>query len=272
MRRVLVLVAGNLLLIAVAVFATARAMKPPPPAPPDPQAAVNAYYVAHYLDEVDQVAHHAEPHSSNALEEAIIRDFFKDKPGGTFVDIGANHFKNASNTYYLETRLGWSGLAVDALDEFKDGWAKNRPKTKFFTAFIADKGDTEETIYVAKDAMQVSSSNRSFTEDEEGAKTTPRKVPTLTLNQLLEREKVEHFDLLSMDIELAEPKALAGFDIEKYRPGLVCIEAHKSVRQAILDYFAAHHYVLVGRYLKVDPMNLYFEPLSDPTGPREAHQ
>ena len=68
---------------------------------------------------------------------------------------------------------------------------------------------------------------------------------------------------MSMDIELAEPKALAGFEIERFRPSLVCIEAHAKVRQQILDYFARHHYVVVGRYLRADPQNLYFEPLTD---------
>ena len=39
---------------------------------------------------------------------------------------------------------------------------------------------------------------------------------------------------------------LAGFDIARFKPALVCIEAHPEVRQAILDYFAARHYVLIG--------------------------
>jgi hypothetical protein len=32
-----------------------------------------------------------------------------DRREGVFVDIGANHYRDASKTYYLETRLGWSG-------------------------------------------------------------------------------------------------------------------------------------------------------------------
>ena len=81
------------------------------------------------------------------------------------------------------------------------------------------------------------------------------------LNKLLEAERISAIDFLSMDIELAEPKALAGFDIERFRPTFVCIEAHVEVRQQILDYFARHHYVLVGRYLRADDHNLFFTPL-----------
>ena len=38
----------------------------------------------------------------------------------------------------------------------------------------------------------------------------------LTLTALLDREGIAHVDFVSMDIELAEPKALAGFDIERF--------------------------------------------------------
>jgi hypothetical protein len=72
-------------------------------------------------------------------------------------------------------------------------------------------------------------------------------------------------DFVSIDIELSEPKALAGFDVERYKPGLVCIEAHPPVRQAILDYFQRHHFVLAGKYLRVDPQNLYFMPAGSTT-------
>ena len=65
-----------------------------------------------------------------------------------------------------------------------------------------------------------------------------------------------------MDIELAEPKALAGFDIDRYRPALVCIEGQHDVRQEILNYFQRHGYVLIGRYLRADVKNLYFTPAS----------
>ena len=65
---------------------------------------------------------------------------------------------------------------------------------------------------------------------------------------------------MSMDIELAEPKALAGFDIERFTPRLVVVEAHPEVRQQLLDYFAQHRYRVVGRYLRADPDNLWFAP------------
>jgi hypothetical protein len=37
---------------------------------------------------------------------------------------------------------------------------------------------------------------------------------------------------------------------------------HPQVRQRIIDYFARHHYVVVGKYLRADVNNLYFTQLS----------
>ena len=85
-------------------------------------------------------------------------------------------------------------------------------------------------------------------------------VPTIRLDDLLDRLGIHEFDFLSMDIELAEPSALAGFSIDRFRPTLVCIEAHLPTRQAVLDYFAQHNYVLLGKYLRADGWNLYFTP------------
>jgi hypothetical protein len=43
------------------------------------------------------------------------------------------------------------------------------------------------------------------------------------------------------------------------------------VRQAILDYFARNGYVAVGRYIRVDELNLWFTPVqSRPDEPPAA--
>src|SRR5687768_6078037 len=71
-------------------------------------------------------------HSEHA-EEWIIRDFFRDQRDGTFVDVGSAHYQTFSNTYYLEQTLGWSGVAIDAQEEFARDYAQHRPRTKFFS-------------------------------------------------------------------------------------------------------------------------------------------
>src|SRR5689334_646284 len=62
-------------------------------------------------------------------EEWIVRDFFGDQRGGVFVDVGANDYRRFSNTYYLDTALGWSGLAIEPQTKFAADYAKHRPRT-----------------------------------------------------------------------------------------------------------------------------------------------
>jgi FkbM family methyltransferase len=199
--------------------------------------------------------------NSYGPEEWIVRDFFQDKRGGVFLDVGANDYKVTSNTYYLETHLNWSGVAVEANQAFAADYQKYRPRTKFLSFFVSDTSNERAKMYVLEKNSQIASGRKSFTE-QHGGKAREIEVPTITLNDLLDAEKVATIDYLSIDIELWEPKALAGFDIERFRPQLACIEAHPEVRQQILDYFARHRYVLVGKYLRADPNNLYFTPMS----------
>ena len=213
--------------------------------------------------EVDETLPFAEKYGptrfSEGIEEWLIRDFFRDRRAGIFVDVGAGHYQQKSNTFYLEHSLGWRGIAVDPVVELEADYVAYRPSTKFRPFFVSDVSDSQAKLYfLDMHKSNVSSGTKSFT--EQFGKTSTRTVPTITLTDLLDRENISKIDFLSMDIELGEPKALAGFDLPKFQPALVCIEAHPEVRQQILDYFSTRQYVVVGAYLRADPTNLYFKP------------
>jgi FkbM family methyltransferase len=201
-------------------------------------------------------------HFSEREEEWLIRDFFQDRRGGVFVDVGASHYRVGSKTYFLESRLGWSGLAIEPQQEFAAEYAEHRPRTKFIPFFVSDVSNATAKLYVLNRARFLASSDRDFV-SRYGKPDEVRDVPTITLNDLLEAEGVRRIDFLSIDIELHEPKALAGFDISRFKPSLVCVEGLLPVRQQILDYFARHGYVLLGKYMWVDMENMYFAPLGE---------
>ena len=201
-------------------------------------------------------------HFSEREEEWLIRDFFGDKRDGVFVDIGANHFRAASKTYYLESKLGWRGIAVEPQKQFAADYEKFRPKTKFLPFFVSDTSNETAKLYVTNETSLVASADKAFVE-RFGKADEVREVPTITLTDLFTAEKLDHVDFLSIDIELHEPYALRGFDIKRFKPSLVCIEGLSPVRQQILDYFARNGYALVGKYMWVDLENMYFAPLPE---------
>jgi len=200
---------------------------------------------------------YAPKHFSESNEEIIIRHFFKDRTDGFFLDVGAYHYRDGSNTYYLEKYLNWKGIAIDANGEFGLGYRLNRPRTTFYNFFVSDKSDEKAEFYIVRDPGHLTKST-AVPEFVIGRKTEEVKVPTITLNDLLAKSGVQKIDFLNIDIELWEPHALAGFDIEKYRPDLVCIEAHRQVRDQLLAYFSAHGYVRLDQYFLFDQRNWYF--------------
>ena len=53
-------------------------------------------------------------------------------------------------------------------------------------------------------------------------------------------------------------------DIERFRPQLVCIEAHHlRSRKRIPEYFAAHGYVRIEAYRAHDDVNDYYTPAGE---------
>jgi len=250
----------GLILVVTTIGCQATVASPPQPAAPaaasgDGSAAMSRTELAAFRDK------YGPDHYSEREEEWLIRDYFQDRRDGVFVDVGANHYKVASKTYYLESKLGWSGLAIEPQREFADEYGAYRPKTRFLPFFVSDESNHTAKLYLRRKKDQVASSNEAFVKSFGGAAEV-RDVPTMTLDDILASEGIKKIDFLSIDIELHEPQALRGFHIERYQPSLVCVEGLLPVRQQILDYFAAHGYVLVAKYMWVDLENLYFEPLS----------
>jgi FkbM family methyltransferase len=238
-------------LLLIGAFAALLVFRSGEPRDPDPQSATEIEFFR---------STYGPSHGTEREEEWLIRDYFRGRHGGYFVDVGANHYKIGNKTYYLEQHQGWSGIAIEPQFEFAADYGTYRRRTKFFQLFVSDKSEETAQLYVLRSSRFVASSDKAFV-SQFGKPDEVRAIPTVSLNDLLEREGRQQVDFVSMDIELHEPQALKGFDIQRFKPSLVCIEALLPVRQQILDYFAKNGYVAVGRYLWVDRENLYFTPL-----------
>ncbi len=191
-------------------------------------------------------------------EELIIRHFFEDREGGVFVDVGCYHWKQFSTTYYLEAHLGWSGVGIDALPWLRTGYEKNRKATRFFNYIVSDASGGKQTLFAAG---PISSTDEEWAERWlPGQERPPIEVETITLDDLLDQARVTKIDFLSMDIEGSEATALRGFDVERFRPDLVCIEVAQANRDFVAKYFARHGYDRLEKYEPYDSVNRYYAP------------
>lgn len=201
-----------------------------------------------------------ERRDSRQAEEWMIRDYFADARDGVFADVGANHYRRDSNTYFLETQLGWSGVAVEPQVKFAADYAAHRPRTRFIPLFVSDRSNEKTVLYVPSND-RIASTNLEFIAEEGGSDAMPVEVNTTTLDDVLTRAGLTKLDFLSIDVELHEPEVLRGFSLERWKPRLVCIESHFEVRQVIVDHFITRGYTIVAKYLRADSKNLWFAPL-----------
>lgn len=169
-----------------------------------------------------------------------------------------------SNTYYLEKHLGWSGIGIDAQKEYARGYALNRLRTKFFSYIVSDHSGGRENFYrlLAEKGLSSTDRERMLKNARHLFLNEDRQVfemETITLDEILEKEGIQSIDFLNLDIEGGELKALEGFDIQKYRPRLVCVARGRELRE-IQAYFQNHGYRLIKKYFSFDDFNMYFEP------------
>ena len=217
------------------------------------------------LDGVSELARAAAVQFSQNREEALIRGHFEDARGLVFLDVGSAEPQRISTTYYLESALGWSGIAIDAQREYGPAYAELRPATRFFSYFVSDTDSLSTTLYRDSRVPVVASNDEGVAREQVVAAVGEAnieavEVETITLNTLLEREGVDHVDFVSLDIEEHEPAALRAFDLQRYAPGLLCIEAHGRTQDAIYEWMVTHGYRRIDSYLAYDSVNWYFEP------------
>ncbi|HSM05126.1 MAG TPA: FkbM family methyltransferase, partial [Longimicrobiales bacterium] len=171
---------------------------------------------------------------SQHWEEMLIRDYFNDRRGGTFVDVGANHYRTRSTTHYLDVALGWRGIAVDPITELAADYEEHRPGTIYVAAYAGERSDEDVEFFVVSRNTRLSTGVEDLARRlEEDGEVESRVVKTASLTDILDAHGFQSLDLLKMDIELAEPAALRGFDIDRFRPKLILIEYHEEVRDEI---------------------------------------
>jgi FkbM family methyltransferase len=185
-------------------------------------------------------------------QRGLIREFFAGRRDGVFVDVGSAHYRDLSMTFFLERDFGWSGVAIDALQTWGPGYAEHRPQTRFFAYIVTDHAGTTEPFYRLRGGIgsTAQAERADKLKSEWNAQVNEILVPTITLSDLLDQAGIEKIDFLSIDIEGGEPAALAGFDLERFRPALVGIEVFAENQPQIRAYFEKHGYVRIEAYVE----------------------
>jgi FkbM family methyltransferase len=155
---------------------------------------------------------------------------------GFYVDIGANHPLEVSNTHLLYLR-GWNGINVDALPG----------GMKLFNEVRTRDVNLEVGISASRQVLKYHIFNESvfngFSEDVahkydgfSGAKLlSTTEIQTIPMSELLDKHLPagQSIDFLNIDVEGLDLEVLKSNDWAKYRPSVIAVEDGELV--ALLD-------------------------------------
>lgn len=186
-----------------------------------------------------------------AGDDRVIETLLGDISPGYYVDIGANHPFQKSNTLRLYER-GWCGLVVDANPDLVRLFRRARPRDTAACAVVSDR-EGDVTFEICRDpALSKVRSGAGGDGLASGGVVTSISAKAQTLATLFEQYEVpSDFDLLSIDVEGHDLQVLKSFEINRYRPRLIVIEIAENNCKAALSnpvtlYLSSFDYVLVG--------------------------
>lgn len=181
---------------------------------------------------------------------------------GIFVEAGANDGQTQSNTAYFARHRGWRGLLVEPIPELAARCRVARPESVVENcALVASDAEGQFVPMTYCGLMSVVEGGWSDPEAERAHVETGRQIQSLTtyhvdvpgrsLSSLLDRHKMTHVDLLSLDVEGFERQALEGLDLRRHRPRFILVEARfrEEIDKLLLPYYEvvaelSHHDVL----------------------------
>jgi FkbM family methyltransferase len=155
-------------------------------------------------------------------EEAVLAGHFANRIGGYFVEVGAYHPTILSQSKLLETR-GWTGIMVEPLADQAKVLREQRTSN---VAQVACGSPAQHGTTIQIGRLGGLSTLRADRLSEDRRYNTFETVQVVTLDSILEADQPPSIDFVSIDVEGGELDVLAGFDLARWKPGLLLIEDH----------------------------------------------
>jgi FkbM family methyltransferase len=145
-----------------------------------------------------------------------------------YVEIGANHPIQTSNTYLLYKKHGGHGVLVDADPELIPVLKQVRGRDCVVHAAVSDQRDPTAMLHVSK-AKELSSLDarhiQAFAHLGDFAEVTRRiEVPNLHIDDLLSRYATEPMHYMSIDVEGGDLAIMQAINFDKHRPRILSCE------------------------------------------------
>jgi hypothetical protein len=168
-------------------------------------------------------------------EDMILKNLFQNKENGFYIDIGAYHPVELSNTYYFYKK-GWRGINVDATPGSMKIFRSLRRDDINLEMGVADN-DCERDYYLfhSKTLNTFTQEGLKYVKNQFNAEPyRVMKIKFMTLEKLLDTylpSTVTQIDFLNVDVEGADELVIRSNNWNKYKPKVICIERHMNYNE-----------------------------------------
>lgn len=143
----------------------------------------------------------------------------------SYLDIGAHHPRYLSNTYYFY-RQGGRGVCVEPDPNALNAFKQVRPRDICLPVGVGTSPGTADLFLMTTSTLNTFSRDEAERYQAYGTERIERVIPVeiKTVNQVLEEYFEIAPDFVSMDVEGMDLSILKGFDFERFRPKVFCVE------------------------------------------------
>ena len=185
----------------------------------------------------------------------FLKNYFKDKNLGFYIDVGCFHPIRLSNTMFLYSK-GWTGMNIDLSKKSIDLFNICRSRDINLNYGVGSKNETLDYFYnkevFANNTLDIDFA-KSFLKKE---KIKKRTIEVKTLDYMMNHYSTPRkIDLLDIDAEGFDIEVLKGIDFQKYTIDLIMIEVHhydqktNKVAKEILELLTIKNFKLIyGKY------------------------
>ena len=195
---------------------------------------------------------HARGYYAQIGQDKIIEQFFQKYPptNKIFVDVGAFDGVNYSNVRRLYETYGWTGLCIEPVEKNYKLLVKSYKGSSVRCLKVGISnwdGEADINVVTWPGLPGWGSEVSTFSKEEMARWEQYKPVWNLEhiilkkLTTVLNEEKIEAFDLLSVDTEGHDLEVLQGLDFSRFKPSLIVVE-YGQRRQEIISFLESKGY------------------------------
>lgn len=158
-------------------------------------------------------------YSQSGEDNYLNTKYFKNKNNGKYIELGALDGILYSNTKFYEDTLGWSGILIEPHPIKFKGLQHNRPNNYLCNTLVSNETNELLFRFFVDEYAGVSGVENTFPTEHFANFYNKISLPQgytyikpKSLTEIIKESNIQHFDLLSLDVEGHEYEVLLSWD------------------------------------------------------------